>query len=189
MMVLSLKKNLTLRRSNCWVYSGDEFMKKIGLLCAAVLVCGGLAACGNQSVKSASSSSKVSSSKVVKHHKKTNKHSEKKQGTASSNSSSATSSSQNQGQQGQSTTGQQNSNTQGQANNGQQQASSGNSQLPPSGDLHDFVNRYGESPAAYLSDHYGMSPEQAVQSVPNDMKSSGEIQDTYQLQQGQDPFQ
>jgi hypothetical protein len=167
-------------------------MKKIGLICATVLLGMALAACGNQSTKSVSSPSKVSSSKVVKHHKKTDKHSTKKQETASSNSSSATSSSQKQDQQVQSNAGQWNSNTnqqQGQANNGQQQAASNNGQLPPSSDLHDFVNRYGESPAAYLSDHYGMSPEQAVQSVPNDMKSSGEIQDTYQLQQGQDPFQ
>lgn len=141
-------------------------MKNITLICATALLGMSLAACSNQSTKN-----------------------------ASSNSSSATSSSQKQGQQdqqGQSTTGQQNSNTnqqQGQANNGRQQSASNNGQLPPSSDLHDFVNRYGESPAAYLSDHYGMTPEQAVQSVPNNMKSSGEIQDTYQLQQGQDPFQ
>lgn len=67
-------------------------------------------------------------------------------------------------------------------------ANANNGQLPPATDLHDFVNRYGESPAAYLTDHAGMSPEQAVQSVPNGMKSSGEMQDTYLLQQGQDPF-
>ena len=60
--------------------------------------------------------------------------------------------------------------------------------MPPANDLHDFVNRYGESPAAYLAEHNGMSPEQAIQSVPDTMKTSGEIQDTYQIQQGQDPF-
>ena len=137
-----------------------------------------LTACGSQSTKKASSSSKTSSSKVVKHHKKANKHSEKKQESVSSSSSSVASSS-----------NQQTTKQQPQANNSQQASSNnGNGQLPPSTDLHDFVNRYGESPAAYLSDHYGMSPEQAVQSVPNNMKSSGEIQDTYQLQQGQDPF-
>lgn len=60
-------------------------MKKIGLICAAVLVCGSLAACGNQSsTKNAASSSKTSSSKVVKHHKKQNK---KKQSSSSSASS------------------------------------------------------------------------------------------------------
>lgn len=153
-------------------------MKKIGLICATALIGMSLTACGSQSTKKASSSSKTSSSKVVKHHKKANKHSEKKQESVSSSSSSVANSS-----------NQQTTKQQPQANNSQQASSNnGNGQLPPSTDLHDFVNRYGESPAAYLSDHYGMSPEQAVQSVPNNMKSSGEIQDTYQLQQGQDPF-
>ena len=155
-----------------------ENMKKIGLICATALLGMSLTACGSQSTKKASSSSKTSSSKVVKHHKKANKHSEKKQESVSSSSSSVANSS-----------NQQTTKQQSQANNSQQASSNnGNGQLPPSTDLHDFVNRYGESPAAYLSDHYGMSPEQAVQSVPNNMKSSGEIQDTYQLQQGQDPF-
>ena len=153
-------------------------MKKIGLICATALLGMSLTACGSQSTKKATSSSKASSSKVVKHHKKANKHSEKKQESVSSSSSSVANSS-----------NQQTTKQQPQANNSQQASSNnGNGQLPPSTDLHDFVNRYGESPAAYLSDHYGMSPEQAVQSVPNNMKSSGEIQDTYQLQQGQDTF-
>lgn len=57
-------------------------MKKIGLICVAVLVCGSLTACGSQSTsKKTSSSSKTSSSKVVKQrHKKQNK---KKQSTSS----------------------------------------------------------------------------------------------------------
>ena len=153
-------------------------MKKIGLICATALLGMSLTACGSQSTKKASSSSKTSSSKVVKHNKKAKKHTEKKQESVSSSSSSVANSS-----------NQQTTKQQPQANNSQQASSNnGNGQLPPSTDLHDFVNRYGESPAAYLSDHYGMSPEQAVQSVPNDMKTSGEIQDTYQLQQGQDPF-
>lgn len=157
---------------------GGITLKKISLICATALIGMSLTACGSQSTKKASSSSKTSSSKVVKHHKKANKHSEKKQESVSSSSSSVANSSD-----------QQTTKQQSQANNSQQASSNnGNGQLPPSTDLHDFVNRYGESPAAYLSDHYGMSPEQAVQSVPNNMKSSGEIQDTYQLQQGQDPF-
>lgn len=154
-------------------------MKKLTLLCITAITCLSLAACGNQSsTKKANSSSKSSSSKVVKHHKKQNKKKQSSSSSASSNSENNVSNSNvkdnNQSQQ----TGQSNV-TQQSANNGQ---------LPPSSDLHDFVNRYGESPAAYLSDHYGMSPEQAVQSVPNNMKSSGEIQDTYMIQQGQDPF-
>lgn len=146
-------------------------MKKISLICAVAVAGLSLAACGNNSSKKASSSSKVSSSKVVKHHKKHSKKKAKKQVSSSSPSvsSSASQSRQQHSQQS-------------------QQASGSNAQLPPATDLHDFVNRYGESPAAYLSDHYGMSPEQAVQSVPDNMKSSGEIQDTHMLQQGQDPF-
>ena len=73
-------------------------MKKIGLICATVLLGMSLTACGSQSTKKTSSSSKASSSKVVKHHKKDNKHSEKKQESASSNSSSVASSSSQQSQ-------------------------------------------------------------------------------------------
>lgn len=155
-------------------------MKKIGLICAVALAGMSLAACGMQSsTKKATSSSKISSSKVVKRHKKQNK---KKQ---SSNNSSTSSNSEN-NVSNSNVKGNNQSQQTGQSNVTQQSANNG--QLPPSSDLHDFVNRYGESPAAYLSDHYGMSPEQAVQSVPNNMKSSGEIQDTYMIQQGQDPF-
>lgn len=63
-------------------------MKKIGLICTTILVCGSLAACGNSSTKQANSSSKSSSSKVVKHHKKQNK---KKQNTSSSKATSTSS--------------------------------------------------------------------------------------------------
>lgn len=140
-------------------------MKKISLICAVALAGLSLTACGSNSSKKASSSSKVSSSKVVKHHKKA-KHSKKKVNKskhASSSSAVSASSQQNQQQQTQ-------------ASNGQQQASQNNGQLPPANDLSDFVNRYGESPAAYLMDHSGMSQQQALNSVPDTMKSSGEIQ-------------
>lgn len=63
-------------------------MKKIFLICTTILVCGSLAACGNQSSSKASSSSKTSSSKVVKSHKKQNK---KKQNTSSSKAASTSS--------------------------------------------------------------------------------------------------
>ncbi|RAM09994.1 hypothetical protein DPF85_05295 [Limosilactobacillus fermentum] len=149
-------------------------MKKISLIAAAFLASLSLAACGNSASQHKAKQAN-SSSKVV-HHKKHKKQQHKKKAASSSSSSSASvqssSNQQQQSQQGQQT----------------QQSQSGNGQLPPATDLHDFVNKYGESPAAYLSNHYGMTPEQAVQSVPNDMKTSGEIQDTYQLQAGQDPF-
>ncbi|KRN59473.1 hypothetical protein [Limosilactobacillus secaliphilus] len=147
-------------------------MKKFGLILTVLLTGCSLVACGNSSSKKGSSR-KNATSKVVKHHKKSKKKANsKKQSNSSSSIANGTNSSQ--GRQPN--------------NNGQQTQASANGQLPPASDLHDFVNRYGESPAAYLSDHYGMSPEQAVQSVPNNMKSSGEIQDTIMLQQGKDPF-
>lgn len=149
-------------------------MKKISLIAAAFLASLSLTACGNSASQHKAKQAN-SSSKVV-HHKKHKKQQHKKK-TASSSSSSSASVQSSSNQQQQSQQGQQT-----------QQSQSGNGQLPPATDLHDFVNKYGESPAAYLSDHYGMTPEQAVQSVPNDMKTSGEIQDTYQLQAGQDPF-
>ncbi|MCD7130517.1 hypothetical protein LTY36_04845 [Limosilactobacillus agrestis] len=163
-------------------------MKKIGLICATVLIGMSLTACGSQSSSNkASKSIKTSSSKVVKHHKKQ----VKKEGSSSSNSvSSSSNNAVNSGSQ-QIQDSQQSSSNQSQQvqqNKPQSTQQSNNNGLPPASDLHDFVNRYGESPAAYLSEHNGMSPEQAVQSVPDTMKTSGEIQDTYQIQQGQDPF-
>ncbi|MYV04651.1 hypothetical protein [Furfurilactobacillus milii] len=46
-----------------------------------------------------------------------------------------------------------------------------------------FLNKYGESPAAYKIDH-GMSVQQALNSTPDNMLSSGEIQDKAAMQQG-----
>ena len=89
-------------------------MKKIFLICTTILVCGSLAACGNQSSSKASSSSKTSSSKVVKHHKKQNK---KKQ--SSSSSASSTSSSKSQQGQNSTTPSQTQQNNPQAANNGQ----------------------------------------------------------------------
>lgn len=88
-------------------------MKKIFLICTTILVCGSLAACGNQSSSKASSSSKTSS-KVVKKHKKQNK---KKQ--SSSSSASSTSSSKSQQGQNSTTPSQTQQNNPQAANNGQ----------------------------------------------------------------------
>lgn len=158
-------------------------MKKIGLICAAMLMGISLTACGRQSSNEASTSSKTSSSKVIKQHKNSVKKQVKKESLSSSNSASFSNNNiANSGSQ----QIQASSNQSQQVSQSTQQSNSNG--LPPASDLHDFVNRYGESPAAYLSEHNGMSPEQAVQSVPDTMKTSGEIQDTYQIQQGQDPF-
>ncbi|MBB1078311.1 hypothetical protein H5S09_02940 [Limosilactobacillus sp. STM2_1] len=52
------------------------------------------------------------------------------------------------------------------------------------GDIHDFVNTYGETMTAYKIDH-GMSPQDALASTPDDMKTSGELQDQYMMNGGQ----
>ena len=160
-------------------------MKKIGLICAALLAGISLTACSNtasQKSNKKSSSSSVTTTKAVKHH---NVHKESKKDTQSSSSSAVSSQSNSQASQTPTQQSGQNSSQQQAVQSASQSNSNG---LPPANDLHDFVNRYGESPAAYLAEHNGMSPEQAVQSVPDTMKTSGEIQDTYQIQQGQDPF-
>lgn len=170
-------------------------MKKIGLICVTLLAGLSLSACNNlasqQSHKALSSSS--SSTKVVSHHKQKHRHTKSrssKQASSNNDNSSATAqtTADSNGQDKQQAQSSQQFNEYQNQSNGQQAQQSSSNTLPPANDLHDFVNRYGESPAAYLSEHSGMSPEQAVQSVPNDMKTSGEIQDTNQLQQGQDPF-
>lgn len=42
--------------------------------------------------------------------------------------------------------------------------------------LSDFVNKYGESPAAYKMDHDGMTGKQALAATPDNMETFGELQ-------------
>lgn len=63
----------------------------------------------------------------------------------------------------------------------QQQQSSGISY--DENTLTGFVNKYGESPAAYKVDH-GMSPLQALQSTPDSMKTFGEMQTQTGMENG-----
>ncbi|WP_304651680.1 hypothetical protein [uncultured Ligilactobacillus sp.] len=61
----------------------------------------------------------------------------------------------------------------------QQQTSSQtlNGELPPfDGTLTDFLNKYGMTPAAYKVQHFGMTPMEALQSTPDILETSGEIQ-------------
>lgn len=61
-------------------------MKKLGLICATVLACSSLAACGTQSsTKKATSSSGKTSSKVIRHHHKSKKKQNKSNNSASNN--------------------------------------------------------------------------------------------------------
>ncbi|MCI1283047.1 MAG: hypothetical protein LKG24_00430 [Lacticaseibacillus songhuajiangensis] len=47
--------------------------------------------------------------------------------------------------------------------------------------LTSFVNKYGVSPALYMIQHYGMSKKDALNSVPERLLTSGEMQTQYQL--------
>lgn len=46
------------------------------------------------------------------------------------------------------------------------------SQLPPASSLSDFVNKYGVSPSLYLVQHNGMSIKEALDAVPDNIKTS-----------------
>ncbi|MEO5283744.1 hypothetical protein [Limosilactobacillus allomucosae] len=164
-------------------------MKKIGLICAAALIGLTLTACGSSSSQKSTKSSSSSSTKAIKKHK-TAKHSKQEKKKQSSISSASSSSSQAQ------STAQQNDGSQqtmqvSQSSNSNN--SSVNSNAPSNinnfnGDIHDFVNAYGETMAAYKIDH-GMSVKDALYSTPDNMKTSGEMQDQYMYEQGKDPQQ
>ena len=167
-------------------------MKKIGLICATVLMSLTLTACGSSSSqKPTKISSSSSSTKSVQKHKsaKKNKQEKKKQSSISSTSSSSSQSAaqQNTNQdrsQQQTTQASQSSNSNNSSANGN--TSSGIDNF--NGDIHDFVNTYGETMAAYKIDH-GMSVKDALYSTPDSMKTSGELQDQHMYEQGMDPQQ
>lgn len=62
-----------------------------------------------------------------------------------------------------------------------QDSQTNKSQLPPASSLSDFVNRYGVSPSLYLVQHNGMSIKEALDAVPDNMKTSGELQTQHNL--------
>ena len=47
--------------------------------------------------------------------------------------------------------------------------------------MSDFVNKYGESPAAYKVDHEGMTAKQALDSTPDEFLTFGEQQTKSQM--------
>lgn len=139
-----------------------------------VAACLSLAACGNSNDQ-AKQESEISSLKTS--NSKLKKKIQAKKKAAKKNSLSATSDKSQGGQQTQA------SNTP--ASNGQGQQASADP-TTSTGNLHDFVNQYGVSPARYKMEHQGMSELEALQSTPTGMKTSGEIQMQHILeQQGQ----
>ena len=134
-----------------------------------VAACLSLAACGNSNDQ-AKQESEISSLKTA--------NSKLKKKAAKKNSSSATSDKNQQSSQ-------QTQASNAPANNGQGQQASADP-TTSTGNLHDFVNQYGVSPARYKMEHQGMSELEALQSTPTGMKTSGEIQMQHILeQQGQ----
>ena len=142
-------------------------MKRLALISMTVAACLSLAACGNSNDQ-AKQESEISSLKTA--------NSKLKKKAAKKNSSSATSDKSQGGQQTQA------SNTP--ASNGQGQQASADP-TTSTGNLHDFVNQYGVSPARYKMEHQGMSELEALQSTPTGMKTSGEIQMQHILEQQQ----
>ena len=137
-------------------------MKKSITLSIALLASLGLAGCGN------------TTHHTTTHHPKTHKSSSKSSGSKSSSSSSSSASSQDKQQ----ATKQQTANKQAVVRNAQPQ------NQPTAGNLHDFVNRYGMSPAAYKMQHDGMTAQQALDATPDNMKTTGELQLQHSMEQG-----
>lgn len=148
-------------------------MKRLALISMTVAACLSLAACGNSNDQ-AKQESEISSLKTS--NSKLKKKIQAKKKAAKKNSSSATSDKSQGGQQTQA------SNTP--ASNGQGQQASADP-TTSTGNLHDFVNQYGVSPARYKMEHQGMSELEALQSTPTGMKTSGEIQMQHILEQQQ----
>lgn len=140
-------------------------MKKsltIGLICMTALC---LVACGNNSSKKADNSSKDSSSLTAKKKADAKKASIKKAKAESENkakSSSLVASSSK------------STNYNSQDENSSSSQNTGINMDPNT--LTGFLNKYGESPAAYKMDHEGMTAEQALAATPDDMETSGELQ-------------
>lgn len=138
-------------------------MKKSITLSIALLVSLGLAGCGS------------TTHHTTAHHPKTHKSSSKSSSSKSSSSSSSSASSQSKQQD---TGKQQPANKQAVVRNNQPQ-----NQPATAGNLHDFVNRYGMSPAEYKVQHDGMTPQQALDATPDNMKTTGELQLQHSMEQ------
>lgn len=167
-------------------------MKRIGLFCVTVLAGLSLAGCSNLASEPHKTANSNSSTKVVKHHKdhkKTAKESSNKATPSSSDSSSQTTTNSNatsqQGNGNQQATVQPNNGGNSGQQQGQGQQSTQNSNSASTDNIHDFVNTYGESPAAYKMNHDGMSQQQALETTPDNMKTSGELQTQHLMEQGQ----
>lgn len=140
-------------------------MKKSITLSIALLASLGLAGCGS-----------ITTHHTTTRHSKTHKKPRKINSLSSKNSGSSSPAS-NQGKQ-QATGSQQTTNKQAVVRNNQPQ-----NQPATANNLHDFVNRYGMSPAEYKVQHDGMTPQQALDATPDNMKTTGELQLQHSMEQ------
>ena len=154
-------------------------MKRLILISTVLLAGLSLSACGNNNTQAArsSESSKESSLKAANASLKHRISQQKKQSKTNSSSIESSSSSFSD-QQSANTSG---SSSQSQASSTQTSNNQGSQNVDNfNGDIHDFINTYGETMAAYKIDH-GMSVKDALNSTPDDMKTSGELQDQYMM--------
>lgn len=166
--------------------------KIVKLGCIALLTTVLLAGCAGQSNNSkANSSSKSKSEKLAKESSKKkaeSKHkaseSEKKASKASAEAESESKVSEAQSSSEQSMASDQQQAQQASSQAQQQASTQASSEqtvsygdLPPfDGTLSDFVNKYGVTPVVYKVQHFGMSPKEALESTPDELQTSGEIQ-------------
>lgn len=135
-------------------------MKKTIALSIALLTSFGLAGC-----------------RTTTHHHTATYHSEVHSSSSKSSSSSSSMSSSSSSLSQRATPTTTNQQTSVQTNQQQNQAASADN-------IHDFVNRYGMSPAEYKVEHEGMTPQQALDATPNNMKTAGEIQLQHSMEKG-----
>lgn len=160
--------------------------KIVKLGCIALLTTVLLAGCADQSDNSkAISSSKARSEKLAKESSKKKEESKRKASEAESerkaSKASAEAESESKVSEAQSSSEQSMASDQQQAQQASEQTSSEQTvsygDLPPfDGTLSDFVNKYGVTPVVYKVQHYGMSVDEALQSTPDELQTSGEIQ-------------
>lgn len=154
-------------------------LKDLAILSAGALLTVSLAACGNTNHSDDKNSSKVSTSKVAK---SSSKKISSSSSSISSSSSSIISSSINIASSSVApvtSSASITTNTQTQQTSTQNNNNQNNNAQPTT--LTGFVAKYGTSPAAYKMQYEGMTERQVLASTSDNMKTSGEIQLSYQL--------
>lgn len=149
-------------------------LKDLAILSAGALLTVSLAACGNTNHSNDKNSSKIAKSSSKKISSSSSSISSSSNSIISSSINIASSSVAPVTSSASITT-----NTQTQQTSTQNTNNQNNNAQPTT--LTGFVAKYGMSPAAYKMQYEGMTERQALASTPDNMKTSGEIQLSYQL--------